>query len=101
MALRKIQRKTPGGRTVTHLRKKITNKHTCAICNAVLSGTPRGSRVDIRKLNKTQRRPSRPFGGQLCSACSRRVISLRARVRGEEIKIDDVPISLRSYVLGE
>lgn len=95
---KKVQRRTPGGKTVTHRKKKKTAKHKCAICKELLHGTPRGSLVEIRKLSKTERRPSRPFGGQLCSRCSRIVISLRAKINNKVIELKDAPISLRSYL---
>jgi large subunit ribosomal protein L34e len=94
----KIQRRTPGNRTVTHTKPKKTGKHECAVCHGVLHGTPRGNVVQIRRMKKSERRPSRPFGGQLCTKCTRNVMSLRAQLIGELIKPADVPISLRRYV---
>lgn len=98
MAFKRIQRRTPGGRTVIHKKKKKTAKHKCAICHGLLHGTPRGPRVEIRRLSKTQRRPSRPFGGQLCSKCTRNIVALKAKVRNKLMELKAVPISLRSYV---
>lgn len=97
-SLKRIQRKTPGGWTVTHYKYKKTGKHVCAICKNVLHGKPRGSIVEISRLPKSQRRPERPFGGMLCSACSRQIISLRAKLKYKEIKPEDIPISLKEYV---
>ncbi len=98
MSFKKLQRRTPGGKTVTHKKKKKTGKHKCAICHDLLHGTPRGSPVEIGKLSKTERRPSRPFGGQLCSKCSRIVIRLKAMVKNKVIELKDAPISLRKYL---
>lgn len=94
----KIQRRTPGNRVVIHTKPKKPGRHECAICHGILHGTPRGTVAQIRKLKKTERRPTRPFGGQLCSKCTRKVISLRAQIKGEIINLNDVPISLRRFV---
>lgn len=98
MAFKKIQRRTPGGKTVVHAKKKMTSKHKCAICHGLLHGTPRGSRVEIRKLAKSKRRPSRPFGGQLCSTCTRKIVALKAKVKNKLMELKEIPISLRSYI---
>lgn len=98
MAFKTIQRRTPGGRTAIHRKKKKTAKRKCAVCHGLLHGTPRGSPVEIRKLSKTERRPSRPFGGQLCSRCSRKIVALKAKVRNKLMELKEVPISLRSYL---
>lgn len=71
--------KTPGGRNVLHYKKKKPSKHICASCGEVLHGVPRGRPYQIRKLSKTKRRPNRPYGGQLCGACTRRLFKQEAR----------------------
>jgi len=93
-----IQRRTPGNRTVTHTKPKKTGKHECAICHGILHGTPARAVVQIRRLKKSQRRPTRPFGGQLCSRCTRKIMVYRAQLKGKIIKPADVPISLRRFV---
>ncbi len=94
----RVTKKTPGGRIVFHERREKTSKHTCAICKAELHGTPRGTSIEIKRLNHSERKPSRPFAGRLCSICLRKIMSLRARVKYGEMKAQDVPISLREYV---
>jgi len=93
-----IQRRVPGGRTAVHTKREKTSKHKCAICKGLLHGTPRGTRVDIKRIKKSRRSPSRPFGGQLCTQCTRKVIYLQAELKGKLIEAKDVPISLREYV---
>lgn len=95
---KKVQRRTPGGRTVARTKKKMTAKHKCAVCHKPLHGTPRGSPSKIKKLPKTKRRPSRPFGGQLCSHCSRIVVSLKSMIKNKIIELKDTPISLRRHL---
>ena len=72
--------KTPGGKY--YLKKVIDkpNYHHCATCNRKLAGMPRGTQVEIRRLKKTERSPSRPYGGQLCSPCLRRKLINETRV---------------------
>ncbi|MGM5487658.1 MAG: 50S ribosomal protein L34e [Nanobdellota archaeon] len=69
-AKRKVFRKTPGGRLTVHHVKRTPQPAHCGMCGTQLSGVPR----DVSKCTKSQRRPERPFGGVLCSSCSRRVI---------------------------
>jgi len=95
---RKVQKKTPSGKTVVHYKKRKPNTHKCAICHANLHGKPRGSPVEIRKLSKSERKPERPFGGMLCSRCTRKIISLRARLEANLIKESEIPLSLLKYV---
>lgn len=71
---RKVMRRTPGGKTVTHHERRKPSKAHCGVCGTVLSGVPTDTPAQIRKLAKTQRRPERPYGGVLCSACMRKKI---------------------------
>jgi len=98
-SLKRVQRRTPGGRTVTHYKHKKPGKHVCAICKSVLHGRPRGRPIEIRRLNKTKRRVHRPFGGYLCSKCSRKIQSLRTRYKFGLLKKEEVPLSLMQYVV--
>lgn len=97
-SLKRVQRRTPSKRTVTHYKKKKPAKHKCAICSAVLHGKPRDVSSKIKNTLKSKRKVNRPFGGMLCTKCSRRVISLRARLKNGLIDLNDIPISLRKYI---
>jgi len=77
--LRRKQVRTPGGRIKTHYLKRKPKKAHCAGCGAVLSGVPRERPFIMRNLAKTKKRPERPFGGVLCSKCSRDLIKRQAR----------------------
>jgi len=62
-------------------RKRKESKQQCGSCGAVLKGIPR---VKISKLSKTQRRPERPYGGVLCSKCTRKKMVEKAlKLKGE------------------
>ncbi len=71
--------KTPGGRTVIHYKSKKNSKVKCAKCGKPLSGTLAKSTAKMKNLPKTAKRPTRPFGGNLCSGCMRRKLIRRAR----------------------
>ncbi len=65
---------TPGGRSNIHYQKKKPAIAKCAICKRPLHGVPSDLPAQIRKLNKTQKRPDRPYGGNMCSSCSRETL---------------------------
>ena len=54
-------------------KKRIAWLCKCS-CGKELKGIPREIPGKIAKLSKTQRRPSRPYGGVLCSQCMRKTI---------------------------
>ncbi len=73
---RRVQVRTPGGKTVTHYERRKPKAARCAICGKPLNGVPRGRPVEIRKLSKTERRPERPYGGYICPSCLRKLYKL-------------------------
>ena len=60
-SLRRVYVRTPGGKTVIHYRKRKPSKAKCAICKKPLHGVPRERPAELRKLSKTEKRPSRPY----------------------------------------
>jgi len=76
---RKIFVKTPGSRVVIHYRKYKPSKPKCAKCSKQLAGVPRGFHSETSNLPKSQKRPERPYGGNLCSACTRLLLKSKAR----------------------
>jgi large subunit ribosomal protein L34e len=77
--LRRIFRKTPGGRVVIHYKERKPKKARCSSCNTILKGVPRARPIKMQNLPKTKKRPERPYGGYLCSACMRKKIIEEAR----------------------
>lgn len=71
--------RTPGGKNVLRHTLRKPKKAHCATCGAVLSGVARGRPAQLRKLSRSQKVPSRPYAGQLCSPCARRAIIAKAR----------------------
>ena len=77
--LRKIFVKTPGSKTVVHYRQRKPSKAVCGNCKKALPGVPREMPAKMANLPKTAKRPERPYGGVLCSACTRKVLKMKAR----------------------
>jgi large subunit ribosomal protein L34e len=77
--LRRVFVRTPGSNTVLSYRKRKPSKQVCANCGKVLPGIPHERPHVMRNLPKTKKRPERPMGGVLCSACTRRMIITKAR----------------------
>jgi len=71
---RKVFVKTPGGKTVVHHKRRKPGHAKCAVTGKQLKGVPRDIPANIRKLTRSQRKPSRPFGGNLSSEAMRMVM---------------------------
>ena len=76
---KRIKKKLPGGATVIHYKKGKPNVHKCAVCKKDLKGIPRERPYKMKSLGVSKKRISRPYGGNLCSACSRKLIKSEAR----------------------
>ncbi len=77
--LRKIFVKAPGGRVKVHYRERKPSKAVCGSCKKQLAGVPRERPVKMMNMPKTAKRPERPYGGVLCSSCTRLLLQQRAR----------------------
>jgi len=78
---RRIPTTTPGGNDVVQYKKRKPSKAICGNCKKLLPGVPRERPVKMRTMAKTSKRPERPFGGVLCSACTRKVMVTKARIQ--------------------
>jgi large subunit ribosomal protein L34e len=78
-SLRKVFKTTPGGRNTVHYVRRKPSKAQCGGCGKALSGVPKENKAKMNNMPKTQKRPERPFGGVLCSSCSKRVIIEESR----------------------
>ncbi len=76
----RVHVKVPGGRTVLRFKEKTPKQPHCGECGKPLPGIPRMSRVEATHASKSSKRPQRPFGGVLCSACTRKRLVAKARV---------------------
>jgi large subunit ribosomal protein L34e len=96
---RKIFYRAPSGETRVRYEKKKTGKIKCGLCGAQLHGVPHGKRpVEVRKLNKSRKRPERMFGGVLCHKCLERVLKTRELVKTGHKDIKDVEPIIRPYI---
>lgn len=72
--------KTPGGRTIVHYKRRKPKRAKCGRCGARLSGVARERPYRMEKMAKSKKRPTRPYGGFLCSKCMRELFVEKARV---------------------
>lgn len=68
--LRRIHVKTSKGSVLKYAKRKPSKAH-CATCGQVLHGVASERPYKISKMSKTEKRPDRPYAGQLCSRCMR------------------------------
>ena len=68
---RRAQKRTPGGRTVKTYTLRKPRKLRCSGCGNELMGIPRLRPSRLSSTPRTKKRPERPYGGVLCSRCSR------------------------------
>lgn len=78
-SLRKIRKKLPGGASIIHYIKKIPKKAVCAKCKKPLHGVASGLTAKVRSLAKSKKRPERPYGGKLCSKCTKDELKKKLR----------------------
>lgn len=62
-----------------HYEKRKPQKAQCAGCGRVLMGVPRERPYKMRHMGKTVKRPERPYGGVLCSICTRQKMMEKAQ----------------------
>ncbi len=62
----------------------------CPLCGVKLAVRRKGA--------KSERRPSRAFGGVLCARCSFDVLKLAGKVMGAHMKLEDVDMARRKFV---
>ena len=72
----KRKRRLPGGRVSVIFRKKKTNRARCGDTYQVLHGTAYGRVRDLKRLSKSEKRPTRYYGGVLSAgALKQRIIN--------------------------
>ncbi len=77
--LRKIHKKLPGGRNKLVFKRALTKRKLCPVYGTPLAGVARGTKAQIKKLSKSQKRPERPYGGVLSSKAMRNIFISKAR----------------------
>jgi len=84
MAKTYLIRKTPSGRITVIVKLRKGNVPRCAICGRKLQGLPALHPSKYRRLNLSQKRVSRKYGGYLCHKCLENLLKEKVR---EKIKI--------------
>jgi len=78
-SLKRTVRKTPSGKVKTHYKRRKPSAAKCAECKEELQGISRLRSAKLRNLPKCKRTVARPFGGNLCTSCTRNLIKQKAR----------------------
>ena len=92
---RRLHRVTPSGRHVIHYERKKNSIPHCAICGNELNGIS----INRHAKGRSLRTNSRKFGGVLCANCTGSVIKLASRIENGEMRLSDVNMLQREYVL--
>jgi ribosomal protein L34E len=91
-------KKTPSGTKREYFKSKH-KKGKCAITGKKLAGVVHGTKTEMRKYSKTEKRPSAPFGGVLSGEARHEVFVEFAKVAAGTKKIEDVGARHKKYVL--
>ena len=73
--LKKIKKKVPGGGYIIHYKRKDPSVPKCAMCKTPLKGSTTGRFTAMKNAAKSLKRPTRPYGGNLCASCSKKRVS--------------------------
>lgn len=91
-SFKRFNRVTKTGRNVIHYRRAAPSMPHCAICRNELNGISSSG-------GKSRRTNNRLFGGVLCANCTAEVVKLGSRVEHGDMKLSDIGIKQRQYVL--
>jgi ribosomal protein L34E len=93
-SFKRVNKVTSTGRNVIHYRRAATSAPHCAICRGELNG------ISMSKAGgRTRRTNNRLFGGVLCANCTADIVKLGSRVEQGDMKLGDIGIRQRAYVL--
>ncbi|MDO8633955.1 MAG: 50S ribosomal protein L34e [archaeon] len=91
--------RTPSGKTQMRFKDKKSSEHTCGLCENELHGVPNGKKnSEVLAMAKTQKRPTRVFGGVLCSGCTTRIIEEASMVKTKQKELSAVSFSEKKFV---
>lgn len=79
MKKKKLTKRLPGGSTVIRIKARKPSKPKCGDCGTFLHGVARGTNTQRKNMSKSSKRPERPYGGVLCSKCTRAKIRKQMR----------------------
>ena len=78
--MKKVKVRVPSGRTVIKQKRERVGISVCANCKGQLHGMMRLQPIDVKKLSKTEKRPTRAYGGYLCGNCTKELFKEKARM---------------------
>lgn len=87
-SVRKIARRVRAGKAPFRYKRKLGRMACCSIC---------GSKLSWGRA-KSMRRPSRIFSGALCSRCSFEMLKFAGKIKGGQMKLEDVDLGSRKFV---
>ena len=91
--------RTPGSKTKVKYDRAKTGKHKCSLCQKVLHGMPHGrTPAEVRKLSKTERRPSALLAGTLCNQCRTLALEEAFKVKAGLKDLNQVSLMFRQHV---
>lgn len=86
-SVRKIHVRVPKRGHVLHFKRRLKGKaQACALCGSPLPGVAR------------RKTPNRMYGGNLCTQCSSRVLTVRSRLAGGSMQMSEVDVTMQKYV---
>lgn len=91
-SFKRVHRITKSKRNVVHYRRGKKSMPHCALCRSELNGISLFG-------GKTRKTNSRLFGGVLCANCTAQIITFGSRVERGDLKLSDIGIRQRAYVL--
>lgn len=92
---KRVQKRTPGGRVVTHYKAEKAKAKTCARCGEALSGVANATNSELSKLSKSEKIPTRAYAGVLCQGCVESLYrySTRLEVKYTNPEYSDIEIT--------
>ena len=84
-SVKKKRIRTPGGRNVTHFKRKKASKPVCGLCEKQLCGVASGTATKMKNTAKTKKIPSKPYAGVLCTICLDRLIRYQTRMEASHM----------------
>ena len=92
-SFRRLDRVTKSNRHVIHYKRRKSSLPHCGICKKELNG------ISLNPRGKSASTNSRKFGGVLCASCTGNVIKLASRIEHGEMKLNDIHIAEKAFVL--
>jgi large subunit ribosomal protein L34e len=78
--MRKVKTRMPSGKVKIRENLEKPRFPVCAMCRKPMHGMKRENQAGLRKFSKTEKRPSRLYGGYLCANCTKELVRIKARM---------------------